>query len=391
MVCGVRTARPGLSALLILAACGPGSDVPEGARSFERALALEDSAATSASVSVGDLNADGHLDIVLVKGRHWPLVDPVLLGNGDGTFQPPYPVSDVADRSYSGLMVDLDGDGDLDLVVSNDLPDPKVTHLNDGAGRFTRGAEFGRPEWSTRYVSTADLDRDGLPDVVLANRYGADRGPSHICFGVEGGGFADACVAFAEGSATTITPADVNGDGWVDLVMPARDLGQSRVYLNDGAGAFTDGRTFGPADAAIRSARAADLDGDGFLDLAVIDERTGPAVFMGGPGVTFGDAAPLGDVDARPYAIAVHDVDEDGRPDIVVGYVGARPVVYFNDPSGFTAVPFGDADGAAYGFAFGDFDEDGFTDIAMARSDAVNMLYFGAPGTTGEPPTPNEG
>ena len=74
----------------------------------------------------------------------------------------------------------------------------------------------------------------------------------------------------------------------------------------------------------------------------------------------------------------VADLDRNGRPDVIVGYVASRPVVYFNDGSlAFTAVPFGDAEGTAYGFAVGDLDEDGLLDIAMARSDAPNMLYFG--------------
>ena len=366
------------AAVLAATACAGGEVAFEGARTFERELALEDSGATSANVSIGDLNGDGHLDLVLVKGRHWPLVDPVLLGNGDGTFEAAGTLSPTADRSYSGVLIDLDRDGDLDVVVSNDLPDPKVVHLNDGTGQFSVGSTFGEPEWSTRYVSTADLDGDGVPDVVLANRYGDDSGPSYICFGTGSGGFGEPCLDFSYGSATTITPADFNGDGSIDLAVPARDGGQGFVYLNDGAGQFTDRRPFGPADAAIRSARAADLDGDGRLDLAVIDERTGPAVIRGGPDLSFGTGEPLGDVDARPYAIEIADVDADGRTDIVVGYVESRPVVYFNDAEGFTPVPFGDDEGVAYGFAFGDMDEDGLTDIAMARSAAVNMLYFGA-------------
>ena len=63
-----------------------------------------------------------------------------------------------------------------------------------------------------------------------------------------------------------------------------------------------------------------------------------------------------------------------------MGYVEARPVVYFNDGTEtFVPVPFGDAEGSAYGFSVGDLDEDGFLDIAMARSGARNMLYFGGP------------
>lgn len=363
--------------------CLPTRSPEESSRTFDRSVALEDSAATSASVSIGDLNADGHQDIVLVKGRHWPLEDLVLLGNGDGTFQPAYPLGAQADRSYSGVLVDLDHDGDLDVVVSNDSPDRKLAHLNDGHGRFVAGATFGRGEWPTRHITVVDLNSDRLPDVVLANRYGNNGGPSYVCFGERGGTFGDDCVAFAQGSATTISAADVNGDGSPDLVVPHRDAGQSFIYLNDGKGGFVDRRPFGRSNASIRSAEAIDLDADRAIDVVVIDEETGPAIFWGRADGTYSAAEPLGTSGATPYALMVADPDRNGRPDVIVGYVRSQPMVYFNDgPRTFQAVPFGDNEGTAYGFSVDDFDEDRFPDIAMARSDARNMLYFGAPANT---------
>lgn len=367
--------------LVVFTACrGPGDTEPAVVEMrFDRVLLLEDSAATSANVSAGDLNGDGHTDLVLVKGRHWPLVDLVLLGDGTGSFQEPHPVGPQADRSYSGVLLDLDVDGDLDIVVSNDRPDPKVVHLNDGSGRFTQGSTFGQPEWSTRHVSVADLNLDAVPDVVLANRYGDETGPSFICFGDGDGGFDAPCTPFAQGSATTITSADLDDDGDPDLVVPHRDGGQSLVYVNDGSGGFGESWPFGPPTAAIRSAKAGDFNGDGALDLAVIDERTGPALFLRTEDGRFGDATPLGLADATPYALQAADLDQNGSLDLIVGHVESRPIAYLNDGTGeFTVVPFGDDEGVAYGFAVADFDEDGVLDIAMARSDARNVLYFGA-------------
>ncbi len=365
---------------ILIAGCSPGEQPVNGARHFGRQLALEDSAETSANVSIGDVNGDGHLDVVLVKGRHWPLLDLVLLGDGTGSFLPPHYVGSVPDRSYSGVLVDMDRDGDLDIVVSNDKPDPKVVHLNDGSGRFEVGSTFGKPDWPTRHVSVEDLNGDSLPDVVLANRSGNDSAFNYICFGVAGGRFAEDCIGFSRYSATTITSADFNGDGWLDLAVPHRDGGQSFIYLNDGEGAFGERVPFGPPAAEIRSAKASHLNGDSTLDFAVIDERSGSAIFWGRPDGTFGTPEPLGKPGPTPYAIAVADLDRNGQTDIIVGYVESQPIVYFNDgPNGFTSVPFGDDEGVAYGFAVGDLDEDGLLDIAMARSGARNMLYFGSP------------
>ena len=94
---------------------------------------------------------------------------------------------------------------------------------------------------------------------------------------------------------------------------------------------------------------------------------------------TFSAGAPLGDPKVVPYALAVGDLNLDGKVDIVVGHVQAPSTVYFNDGTGrqFTPVSFGDNKGTVYGFAIGDLDEDGRPDIAAARSEAPNVLYFG--------------
>ncbi len=351
---------------------------------FERSVLLETTSETSANVSIGDLNGDGHPDIVLAKGRHWPLVDRVLLGDGRGGFPEAHDLGTASDRSYSGHLVDLDADGDLDVVVSNDKPDPKPVYLNDGTGHFQPGSTYGQAAWPTRNATIADVNADGLPDIVVANRTGGRPGASYICLNRGGGRFQADCQQFSAESATTITAVDFNGDGLVDLVVPHRDGGQSHVYVNDGHGRFPASmrRPFGPPDAHIRMSAAADLNGDGRQDLVTIDERTGVAVYFGEPDERLSAAVPIGLGNASPYALALDDLDGSGTTDLVVGYVEARPAVFFNDGSGrrFTPVPFGDDQGTAYGFAIGDLDKDGRPDIAVARSEAPNVVYFGGAG-----------
>ncbi|MDP2052266.1 MAG: FG-GAP-like repeat-containing protein [Acidobacteriota bacterium] len=347
---------------------------------YERMVLLESTAETSANVSIGDVNGDGNPDLVLAKGRHWPLVDRVLLGDGRGGFPRAHDLGTASDRSYSGHLVDLDGDGDLDVAISNDR-DPKLVYLNDGTGHFRLASHFGQPDWPTRNATVVDLNGDRLPDIVVANRTGDRPGASYICFNKGRGQFDGACEKFATESATTITAADVTGDGLVDLVVPHRDGGQSHVYVNGGTGTFAGAARvpFGPANANIRMSAAADLNGDGRQDLVTIDEKTGVAVYFGEAGSRLSAPVPIGLGDKSPYALALGDLDGDGKTDIVVGYIKARPAVFFNDGSGrqFTAVPFGDDQGTAYGLAIGDVDKDGRLDIAVARSEAPNVLYFG--------------
>jgi hypothetical protein len=342
-------------------------------------MLIETASETTANVSIGDLDGDGHLDLVLAKGRHWPLVDRVLLNDGHGRFSIGYALGSASDRSYSAPLGDLDGDGSLDVVISNDRPDPKLVYLNDGAGHFRVGSQFGLPEWPTRNAALADLDGDGRLDIVVANR-SADAGgvgSNFVCPNHGGGDFAGECIAFSQESSTTITAIDIDRDGLVDLVVPHRDGGQSFIYFNDGRAHFPRRVPFGPPDAMIRSAQAVDLDGDGQIDLVAIDEKRGLLIFAGRPDKTFATARILATGVPIPYALAIGDLDRDGRPDIVVGHLAARSTIYFNDGSGqYTAVGFGDGRGDTYGLAIGDLDGDGWPDIAAARSGAPSAVYF---------------
>jgi hypothetical protein len=353
---------------------------------FDREALLETTSETSANVSIGDLNGDGHLDIVLAKGRHDPLVDRVMLGDGTGKFGPAYDLGTASDRTYSARLADLDRDGDLDVVISNDTPDPKLTYLNDGKGRFTVGSTYGRAQWVMRNATVADLDGDSYPDIVAANR--GDSTANYICFNNRGR-FDDDCVAFSRESATTITAADFNRDGAVDLAVPHRDGGQSRVYLAGPKGRFSSDRVvmFGPPTASVRMSEAADLNGDGMLDLVTIDERVGTAVYFGQRDGGFSSAVSVTGRTPTPYALAIADLNGDRKPDVIVGNVEAQPVVHFNDGTGrsYRSVPFGDAKGTAYGFATADVNRDGLVDIAIARSGAPNALYFARRTTAARP------
>ena len=345
---------------------------------FPVTVLLEPTADSSANASIGDVDGDGHPDIVLAKGRHWPSVDRVLLGDGRGGIRATYDLGPLADRTYTADLVDLDGDGDLDLVVSNDRPDPKRLYFNDGTGHFGAPSTYGAAEWPTRNATVADVDGDGRPDIVVANRFARGPGADYVCLNRGAGRFDGDCIAFADVPATTIAVADLDGDGDADLVVPHRNGGQGQVYLGAAGAdlARLARRPFGPPDAAMRAAEAVDLDGDGRVDLVTIDERRGAALHRGAGDGTFAPGIPLGDTTRTPYALAVGDVTGDGRPDVVVGHVRAPLVVHVNAGGGrFVPEDVGDGAGTAYGIAIGDLDGDGRADLVVARSDAPNVLY----------------
>lgn len=158
---------------------------------FERMTPLEEKGETSAGVSIGDLNSDGLADIILAKGRHWPLHDRVLLNLGQEKISAAN-LGESPDCTYSAALADVDGNGTLDVVVSNDRPDRKLIYLNDGKARFRIAGTFGLPTWTTRYVTLVDVNGDGFPDIVAANRSGGSpnrSSPSYICLNDGRGNF----------------------------------------------------------------------------------------------------------------------------------------------------------------------------------------------------------
>jgi len=347
---------------------------------FSSSLQLEDKSDTTANVSSGDFDGDGHLDIVLVKGRHWPIADQVMLGDGKGGIRKAYSLGKTSDRSYTGGVADFNLDGFPDIAISNDSPDKKLIYINDGKGNFAVKSEFGLPGWSTRNISIADINNDGLPDIILANR-GDEKSVNYVCINGGKGQFTSNCIPVAPYPSTTIASTDMNHDGVIDLVVPHRDGGQSYVYLGNSAFTFSDNLRipFGPSDATIRVAGVKDMNADNLPDIVTVDEKKGVRLYLGQKDKTFSTGIMIADSKVVPYALTLADLNSDKNFDILVGHVEAPSSVYFNDGTGrnFKSISFGDARGTVYGFAVGDYNEDGKPDIVAARSDAPNVLYFG--------------
>lgn len=107
---------------------------------------------------------------------------------------------------------------------------------------------WGVAQWSTRNAAVDDLNDDREIDAVAANR----AGPSFVCLNKGGGHFGSDCIRIPAESARSIVPADLDKDGFIDLAVPSRDGGQSHIYFNDGKAGFARTAPFGAADAAAR-------------------------------------------------------------------------------------------------------------------------------------------
>src|SRR5580700_3722797 len=193
--------------LAIAVAAQQGATQAGGLRSFD-IVPLEKVSETSSNASVGDVNEDGKPDIVLVKGRHWQVTTLIFFGDGKGNFTPGPPLPSRATKSYSGSLADMTKSGHLDIVLSNDQPDPKLILLNDGKGNFSIGGTYGNPNWSTRNAAVGDLNGDGYPDIVVANR----QMPSYVC--LNDGKLHFLCRPLEDSpSAATVAIADMDGNG----------------------------------------------------------------------------------------------------------------------------------------------------------------------------------
>ena len=117
----------------------------------------------SAAIVAGDLNGDGHLDLLI--GNDHDFTISVLLGAGDGTFGEPLVLP--AGNTHSVAIADLDGDGHPDLLVGGDT----YLHawLGDGAGAFVATQGIQLNDAGARAVAAADFDGDGVPDLAVSN------------------------------------------------------------------------------------------------------------------------------------------------------------------------------------------------------------------------------
>jgi hypothetical protein len=227
---------------------------------------------------------------------------------------------------------DVDGDGDLDLLIARTGQDA-LWH-NDGTGRFTEAAGALPADGDDSLaVALADLDGDGDLDLALGNH-----GPARLLRNDGGGTFTPAPSTPPDRTARTpaVLLRDVDGDGDVDAFLAGADT-RSALWLNDGAGAFVDA-TSPPWPESHTVVAVADLDADGDPDLLAAANGALWLLRGSGGGAFLPPApTPLTTPGTDALTTALGDVDGDGDPDVLVGANGTNPRLLENRGGGVFA------------------------------------------------------
>jgi FG-GAP-like repeat len=296
----------------------------------------------SVQALAADVNNDGMIDMVVLQPQ--PAQVLVLLGNGDGTFQPPLALPLVNTPFAMGLG-DFNGDGKIDLAV-RECPATTAdcdiaVYRGKGNGAFTLDTVLPAPGSSslTHSLVVTDLNRDGKLDIATAALSGSSAAPTAnltVFFGKGDGSFRSPVVtpvAFTvpAGSAAgppSIVAGDFNGEATPDIGVEAGSLcgsacGQStmNIFIDNGAGGFKLKGSFpSSANEGPNNWLAADLNNDLSTDLARFSGAIRSGSFQSwmnnGSGTFSPIASPYSDF--TPTYAEVRDMDLDGRHDVIV-------------------------------------------------------------------------
>lgn len=352
------------------------------------------------AIAVGDFNGDGKADIsvpVAAPQNGYSAVS-ILLGNGDGTFQPPTNSTDYVPTPNSAQVADLNKDGKLDILWGgNQL----LVFLGNGNGTV-QNALITQGVGSLEAI--ADFNGDGIPDVV-SETYQTHAVQASIFLGKGDGTFGAPVVVFSEPPAfLQVLAGDFNGDGKMDLLFSVGQFGislsNSYVVLGNGDGTFQSPITL--ANVSGFEGAIGDFNSDGIPDVVstAVPDLYGQSlslvsVALGQGNGYFSTDTVLISCDVGPpcfgKTVTVGDLNGDGYPDFLflslqnIGQGGVGATVLLADPGGgyqtLTSFSVSEDTGLYTSAAFADFNKDGKLDAAVASGPAMGILLGNGDGT----------
>jgi hypothetical protein len=338
------------------------------------AVQYYETAGSPKDVWIGDFNGDGIPDVATANGSSYGVS--VLLGNGDGTFQPH--IDSAAGTGPVALAAgDFNQDGRLDLAGANGS---LVVLLGNGDGTLTFTGGF-IPAAGAVAVRVGDVDQDGHLDLLSAGRTFGD---VRIFRGDGTGAFTlNRTVSLGGYTPADLTVEDLNGDGRLDFAT-ASNGNKVLVFFGQADGSYLAGPALATGSRTDPvSIIASDLNADGHLDLATANNGTSDvSLFLGNGSGSFSSARTVF-TGASPRSLTSGDLNRDGIADLVTADVVGVSLIYGVGNATFDTDRRYPAGEFLAGVTVGDFNGDGAQDLAVASqdSDEVSVLLGRGDGT----------